>query len=173
MHMPTHTHMRVHSGRLFAHFLLILARVCRRALVARARSALSLLAMAGARASKPASKPASKSSVTKTIVKPAAKKPAAKKAATAKKPAAKKPAAAKNPAAAKKVAASPGLKKKAAAPSSASPGKKMLYAPESGSDVDIAARVKAAIAILNDKPGSALKTQAAVVVLEGVLKVML
>jgi len=48
----------------------------------------------------------------------------------------------------------------------------MLYAPESGSDVDIAARVKAAIAILNDKPGSALKTQAAVAVLEGVLKVM-
>ena len=53
-----------------------------------------------------------------------------------------------------------------------SSGKKMRYGPESGSDVDIAARVKAAIAILNDKPGSALKTQAAVAVLEGVLKVM-
>ena len=109
--------------------------------------------------------------VTKTIVKSAAKKPAAKKAATAKKPAAKKAATAKKPAAAKKAAAKkPAAAKKAAASLG---GKKMLYAPESGSDVDIAARVKAAIAILNDKPGSALKTQAAVVVLEGVLKVML
>ena len=100
-----------------------------------------------------------KKPVTKTIAKPAANKPAAAKAVVAKKPAAvKKPAAARKPAAAKKPVASP--------------GKKMLYAPESGSDVDIAARVKAAIAILNDKPGSALKTQAAVVVLESVLKVL-
>lgn len=134
----------------------------------------ALAAMAGARASKPASrsasKSASKSSVTKTIVKPEAKKPAAKKAATA-----RKKAAAEKPAAKKTVAASPGQKKKATKPPLKPPssGKKMLYAPESGSDVDIAARVKAAIAILNDKPGSALKTQAAVVVLEGVLKVML
>ena len=120
--------------------------------------------------------------VTKTIVKSAAKKPAAKKAATAKKPAAKKPATAKKPAAKKAATAKkPAAAKKAAAKKPAAAkkaaaslgGKKMLYAPESGSDVDIAARVKAAIAILNDKPGSALKTQAAVVVLEGVLKVML
>ena len=130
--------------------------------------------MAAARASKPASKPASKSSVTKKIAKPAVKRPVAKKAATAKKPAAAKKAAAKKPAA-KKAAASQSRTKKATKKppsSSSSPGKKMLYAPESGSDVDIAARVKAAIAILNDKPGSALKTQAAVAVLEGVLKVM-
>ena len=118
---------------------------------------LALSSLARSAGIMPATARATKKAVVKKAV---TKKPATKtiKKSAAKKPATPKKSASKKPAAAKKAVASP--------------GKKMMYAPERGSDVDIAARLKATIAILNDKPGSALKTQAAVVVLEGVLKVL-
>ena len=83
---------------------------------------------------------------------------------------AKKSAAAKKPAAAKKTAAS---KKSAATKKPAAKGAKaMLYAPAEGSDLDVKARIKAAMAILKDEPISAIKAEAAAGLLEGVLKVL-
>ena len=88
----------------------------------------------------------------KTIAKAPAKKSAAKK------PAAKKTAASNKSAATKKPAAKG--------------GKAMLYAPAEGSDLDVKARIKAAMAILKDEPISAIKAEAAAGLLEGVLKVL-
>ena len=48
----------------------------------------------------------------------------------------------------------------------------MLYAPAEGSDLDVKARIKAAMAILKDEPISAIKAEAAAGLLEGVLKVL-
>jgi hypothetical protein len=83
--------------------------------------------------------------------KPAAKKPAAKKAAPKK--AIKKAAPKAKPA--KKVKASA----KKAAPKKAAGNKAMLYAPASGSDVDLKVHIRAACAILEGMNG----TQAATV----------
>ena len=90
---------------------------------------------------------------------PPAKKTIAKKAPAKKAPATKAPAK-KAPAAKKPAAKSP------------KDEKAMLFAPASGSDLDIQTRIKAVIAILQDAPVSAPKAEAAAMILEGVLKVM-
>ena len=86
----------------------------------------------------------------KQIKKPATQ--AAKKASPAKtKPAAKKASPAK-----------PAAKKAA--------GKAMLFAPATGSDVDLKVRIKAVVAILEDVPVSDIKAKAAAALLQDVLK---
>ena len=86
----------------------------------------------------------------KQIKKPATQ--AAKKASPAKtKPAAKKASPAK-----------PAAKKAA--------GKAMLFAPATGSDVDLKVRIKAVVAILEDVPVSDIKATAAAALLQDVLK---
>ncbi len=65
--------------------------------------------------------------------------------------------------------------KKAPAKKAASSKKKetaMLFAPEPGSDLDIKARIKAVIAVLQDSPVSDDRAGAAAEILNGVLKMI-
>ena len=97
------------------------------------------------------------SQAKKTIAKKAPAKKTAAKAPAKKAPAKKSPA--------KKAAKSPAKK-------TAAGEKAMLYAPAEGSNVDVAARLKAAIAVLNDAPLSKVKAEAVTKLLEGALKVL-
>ena len=49
-------------------------------------------------------------------------------------------------------------------------GKAMLFAPATGSDVDLKVRIKAVVAILEDVPVSDIKAKAAAALLQDVLK---
>ena len=114
----------------------------------------------------PAKKSPAKKAPAKTIAKKAPAKKSPAKKAPAKKAPAKKAPAKKSPA--KKAPAKKAPAKKAPAKD----GKAMLYAPAEGSNVDVTARIKAAIAVLQDAPLSKVKAEAATKLLEGVLKVL-
>ena len=92
----------------------------------------------------------------------APKKTIAKKAPAKKAPAKKAPA--------KKAPAKKAPAKKS--PAKSAKEKAMLFAPASGSSLDIQVRVKAVIAVLSDTPVSATKAEGAKTILEGVLKML-
>ena len=119
----------------------------------------------------PAKKAPAKKAPAKTIAKKAPAKKSPAKKAPAKKAPAKKAPAKKSPA--KKAPAKKAPAKKSPAKKApAKDGKAMLYAPAEGSNVDVTARIKAAIAVLQDAPLSKVKAEAATKLLEGVLKVL-